>query len=258
MPPALASFDDAWREAGRIVLLLRSCGVPFYLFGSLGVWSLAGELQSWFGLHRRAPGDIDGITLRGCRRRLRECLEADGYILDRRLAVTSEAKVYLFRKPAQLEVEVRFDSLEFCHDIDLRRRLTGDLFTIQLADLLLSKLEIVELTERDGLDLIVLLNAAECLTEADPRWNSELDRITSLLARDWGAWLTVMGNLHGIEALLKPLDLAAHVKTQVLDSASHLRSRLESSRKSIIWHLRGLIGTRCRWYRTVSDRESAF
>ena len=54
-------------------------------------------------------------------------------------------------------LDVFYDRLEFCHVIPLTGRLEVDRPTIPVAELLLSKLQIVQINEKDVVDVILLL-----------------------------------------------------------------------------------------------------
>jgi hypothetical protein len=49
-----------------------------------------------------------------------------------------------------------------CYELDFRRRLTLDAQTLPVADLLLSKLQIIEMTERDVLDTLAICAICRC------------------------------------------------------------------------------------------------
>ena len=74
-----------------------------------------------------------------------------------------------------------YDELEFCHVIPLQGRLEDDRPTIPLAELLLSKLQIVRINEKDAVDACLIL-----LDHELGSGNSEvidLQRITALAPR---------------------------------------------------------------------------
>ena len=72
--------------------------------------------------------------------------------------------------------------------------------TLDLTDLLLTKLQIVELNEKDAQD-VVYLCSAYAVREGDEPGTIGLGRIRSLVGNDWGWWRTVTMNLERITAL---------------------------------------------------------
>jgi hypothetical protein len=147
-------------------------------------------------------------------------------------------------------MDVFLDQLRMCHDLRFAERLTVDRWTLPLADLLLSKLQIVELTDRDAQDVAALLADHE-LTEDDA--GIGLRRIRSVCATDWGWWRTVDGNLGRLIARWRR-DAAGGSAEEGLAlgtataRATALLERLASAPKSAAWRLRAAIGDRMRWY----------
>ena len=87
-----------------------------------------------------------------------------------------------------VHVDVFYEKLDFCHAIALQDRLQVDAPTLPLAELLLAKLQIVKITEKDFVDMIALLLEHE-LGE-DDRTTLNAARIAKLCAEDWGLWRT--------------------------------------------------------------------
>jgi hypothetical protein len=153
-----------------------------------------------------------------------------------------------------LHSDVFLDKLRFCHEIDFRRRLELDSPTIPLVDLLLEKLQIVEINRKDLIDVVVLLS--QYPVGEDPRATDSIDgsRLASLTGRDWGWWRTATMNLR------KTRDFAGDFVTG--EQADKVRKRLEEldrlveeRPKSLGWKLRSLVGDRMKWYREVEEVE---
>ncbi len=127
-----------------------------------------------------------------------------GYHDDREVYIASEGARSIFDDPDRgLHLDVFYDRLEFCHVIPLAGRLEVDQPTIPLAELLLSKLQIVKINEKDVVDAILLL-LDHPLGTADDGDTIDLDRIAALTAADWGLWRTLTQNLDKIAALARP------------------------------------------------------
>ena len=75
-----------------------------------------------------------------------------------------------------------------CHRLDLRDRLDLHPETLSLADLLLTKLQVVETTEKDLVDMATLLSD-HALTEDERGINIEY--IAGIASSDWGWWRTI-------------------------------------------------------------------
>ncbi len=125
-----------------------------------------------------------------------------------------------------------------CHDLDFRRRLTLNAQTLPLADLLLSKLQIIEMTDRDVLDTLAILRD-QPLQAGEEGIN--LHRLAEVCGGDWGWWRTSSANL---EKLSARSDGALECRDQIV----RLRQFLRDLPKSPRWRARAIIGDRKRWY----------
>lgn len=115
-------------------------------------------------------------------------------------------------------------------------------------DLLLSKLQIIEINEKDARDICHLL-AALPLGGSAPV-TIDTDRFGKVLGADWGWWRTVTGNLEKLPALVaeKPGLLPPDPAQDVLAQARQLLEVAESVPKGVKWKLRANVGDRVRWY----------
>jgi hypothetical protein len=156
--------------------------------------------------------------------------------------------MYFFDPDREWGVDVIVDRLEMCHVIDLRGRLEIDPLTIPLADLLLSKLQIVKLNEKDALDVLALL-ASHPIGPTDDAIS--LPRILAHTSRDWGWWRTVSANMAWIQAFAleaserQPLWSAGFDPIRQVASLSR---DIDAAGKSIGWTIRSKIGDRLPWY----------
>src|SRR5207237_5396907 len=101
---------------------------------------------------------------------------------------------YYFKHPRTgLGVDIFMDELYYCHRIAFGGRLHVDSHTIPLAELLLEKMQIVELNEKDVKDTIVLLLEHDIGDGDDETVNGRL--IADVLSDDWGFYHTVNMNL---------------------------------------------------------------
>jgi hypothetical protein len=132
-------------------------------------------------------------------------------------------------------------------------RLKIDPVTIPLAELFLSKAQIVQLNRKDAFDIISLLLNNDIGNEQEGKIG--LDRIASLCADDWGLYKTTTINLKRVEELLlrEELELSHEERDLVLGRVRMIASILESVPKTMAWKMRDLIGTRVRWYAEVEE-----
>lgn len=153
-----------------------------------------------------------------------------------------------------LHSDVFLDKLRFCHEIDFRRRLALDFPTVSVTDLLLEKLQIVEINRKDLVDIMVLL--CEYSISDDGSGNGCLDGryIARLLSGDWGWWRTATENL-GKTMDLSSEYLAEEESKMVRERTARILELVNGHSRSLKWKLRSLIGDRLKWYDEVEEVE---
>lgn len=160
----------------------------------------------------------------------------------------------IFDLPAKnIRSDIVLDKLHFCHDIDLKMRLEIDYPTISLADLLLSKLQIVELNEKDFLDIIMLLLEHKLGNTDNETINIEY--ISKLCARDWGLWRTVTYNLEKIPEVIERYLSEKNEVKNLRDRIHDIVKGIQETKKSISWKWRSKFGEKIKWYREVEELE---
>jgi hypothetical protein len=205
-------------------------------------------------LKREIPNDLDFVSERHLGKRLDELFKGLGYIGDRRIAQATDGQHrYYIHPETQLGVDVYLGSLNYCHPIALEGRLGADPVTIPLAETLLAKLQIVDLTEKDIKDVVVLLLEHDLGTHDDETINAE--RLQEVLSHDWGFYYSASLNLEKISLWLFGVKaLKDEHKSRVLARIETLQDQMERWPKDRRWRLRAKIGPRVRWYQTVEEK----
>jgi hypothetical protein len=152
-------------------------------------------------------------------------------------------------------VDIFLDVFEMCHRFDLKDRLTLDKLTIPLADLLMTKLQVVEITEREYRDTIALVHDHE-VGETDAPDSINAAHIASLCGDDWGIYKTLTINIDNILSALPQYQLQPESKELVANRLKELRNKIENEPKTMRWKLRARIGEKKKWYELPeSDKE---
>jgi hypothetical protein len=151
---------------------------------------------------------------------------------------------------SEMDVDVFLDVFVMCHKLDLKDRLELDDYTISLADLFITKLQIVELNEKDIRDVITIV-----LDHGLGRGREEIDDdyIAKLCADDWGLWKTISKNTEKILEMLNDYGITEEEKQKVKLRLGELLKRLEAEPKGTRWKLRARIGESKKWYETVEE-----
>jgi len=184
---------------------------------------------------------------------IRKAFARLGFEEDREVAVVFARQRMIYNKPGtELHVDIFFDKLDFCHPIPWAGRLEVDSPTIPLAELLLEKMQIIQINPKDIIDSIMLLRE-------HPLDNSDHDtvnakRIAAMCAKDWGLWRTVTMNLKKVSDISKEYSwLANDDRLVVLEKIEQLLGMIESEPKPTAWNIRDKIGDRVKWYKDVHE-----
>jgi hypothetical protein len=159
-----------------------------------------------------------------------------------------------FTAPSGRPVDVMVDRLVMCHTLDFRPSFGNSSLTLDPADLLLSKLQIIELNAKDARDITHLLSGvaigAKGAGQAGDAPFIDTGRFGEVLAADWGWWRTTTGNLEKLPALLaeSPEMIPPQPRFDALEQAGRLLDVAKSVPKSMKWKLRANVGDRLRWY----------
>jgi hypothetical protein len=144
------------------------------------------------------------------------------------------------------QVDVFIDSFRMCHQIPLADRLNGGDRTVPLAELLLTKLQIIELNEKDVRDTVLLLYGHPVEERDGDAVNGA--RIAELCAGDWGLWRTITANLERCRTHVGDYELEQSDRDRISRRFDELLGRIEDEPKSRGWKLRAKVGERKRWY----------
>jgi hypothetical protein len=227
--------------------------IPLRLVGGLAVRALCPS----FPPRVRARQDLDLASISDSRSPLTSFLVERGLEPDKRFNALYGHKQLYFAAPDGRSVDVLIDQLEMCHVLLFKDRIQRMPVTLDVTDVLLSKLQIVELTPKDAQDVVYLLSAYE-VRAGDEVGTVGLDRITSIVRDDWGWWRTVSMNLDRIRefATGQGRDLVpAGGSFDVTEQIEGLGQAVEQVPKSLRWKLRARIGERKRWY-NVPEEDS--
>jgi hypothetical protein len=117
---------------------------------------------------------------------------------------------------------------------------------LPLAELLLTKLQIVEINEKDLRDVTTLLLDHPLGTTDEETIN--VARMAELCGKDWGLWKTVNINLHKLRSFVLDQDLGNDAKRTITLRIDELLVTLDDAPKSLKWKTRAAIGERILWY----------
>ncbi len=212
-----------------------------------------GYLQDALG---RVFTDIDLATYTRHIKDVTRLLTELGYEEDQMVTRLFGEGRLLFHDPRYgRHIDVFIDRLDFCHVLPLAGRLEADKLTLPLAELVVEKMQIVQLNEKDIIDTIMLLREHPVGDGDDETVNAEV--IGALAANDWGLWRTLTGNLAFVgEMLDRYPQLSDEDRVIVRSRLVELRARIDAQKKTVRWQVRSRIGERMKWYKDVENLEN--
>jgi hypothetical protein len=240
---------DIVAESGRLLNAAHTEGVPIRLIGGLAIHMHTEEIPPSL---QRSYDDIDIATPKGASRGVGEFFAKLGYEPAREFnALQGDRRLLFYDRANERKLDVFVGSFEMCHTIPITERIELDDRTIPLAELLLTKLQVVELNDKDLRDIATLLNGHEVGGDDGDAING--DFIASLTADDWGLWRTVKLNLDRVHEQIGSMSLDADAQARIVERADALWQRIEREPKSRKWRVRDRVGDRKRWYEVPDE-----
>ncbi len=237
-------LSDPVAESRRLIDVFTRRNVVARLLGGAAVYLQA---PAEGPILARPVRDIDIATRRGARTAATETLKSAGYVPDQMFNALHGARRLLFYDEANVrKLDVFVGDFSMCHQVPIADRLEKEPLTIPLAELLLTKLQIVELTERDQRDIYNL-------TYHHPVTNGggggiEANYIAEVCARDWGLWRTTNATLERCRSGIGEYGLDDAARERIGERLASLSQRIEAEPKTGKWKLRNRVGDRMRWY----------
>jgi len=245
-------------EALRVVKAAEEKGVILRLIGAVASRIHCpnyGYLQDKLG---RKFSDIDYVSYSRFKEEVKKLFIDLGYTYDEVMARVFAVEFghvgrFIFNDSIYgRHSDVFFDKLEFSHSIPVEGRLEVDSPTLPLAELLLTKMQIAKLTEKDVVDTIMLIREHDVGPNDKETINSAY--IGKLCGEDWGLWRTVTRNLQKVKELLISFkDLTQEDVEDVKLKIDNLLTEIEKYPKTLKWRMRAKIGERKKWYREVEE-----
>ena len=243
-------LDDIHGEAERVARAAVGSGLELRLMGGLAVYLTSPSARR--PPFQRPYPDFDFAVSSRYARRAAGFLEAAGYVPEKMFNAIHGAQRLIFKHPdGRWAIDVVVDEVRMAHRIDLRGRLAGPGLTLNLADLLLTKLQIWEINSKDLGDLVCLL-ADHDVADTDAPDVIDRRRILSLATNEWGLCHTIERNLRRTadEALRRS---PANAVREPGAQATALLDAIAAAPKSLGWKARAAVGERIQWYETPEE-----
>jgi hypothetical protein len=238
---------DPYEAAIATIEAANAAGVPLKLIGGQAVRYLTPDYPP----RTRGGQDMDFASVSTAKKPVMDLLFGLGFQGDARFnTLHGHKQMYFQSAESGTAVDVVMDQLHMCHLLEFKDRIDRLPFTLDVTDLLLSKLQVVEQNEKDVHDIVYLLAAFE-LGRGDEPGTIGLARFGKVVGDDWGWWRTVTGNLDRVVELVSG-ELARLVPPAApfdpVEQARGLRRHADETSKSLRWKIRSRVGDRVQWY----------
>jgi hypothetical protein len=246
------SERDAFDESVAVAREANARGVPLKLLGGQAVRVLCPEFP-----HRaRQDQDMDFASVSTSKKAVIGFFGELGFLSDQRFnTLHGDRQMYFTTADGSTSVDVIMDKLNMCHVLEFRDRIERMPLTLDVTDLLLTKLQIVELNRKDVHDLLHLLSGYE-VRGGDDVGTIGLARVGKIVGEDWGWWRTATGNLDKLVHLGSGEHSDLVPSARVYDpiaQAKHIREFCDACSKSLRWKVRSKVGDRVQWYQLPEE-----
>jgi hypothetical protein len=234
--------DEIVAEAQRLVAVSAERNVVARLLGGTAFVTAAGDCLPTS--RRESIEDIDLATRKRDASQLEAVLIDNGYTPNATFnAINGATRQVYYDTIRRRHIDVFVDRFEMCHVIPIGKTLTESRVTLPLAELLLTKLQIVQLNAKDAVDANALLRASE-LGDVDADHMINVPRLAAMTAADWGLHHTVTITLNRLAEHVPDSDARAAVASRVAE----IQQAMDTAPKTTKWKLRDRVGDRVRWY----------
>lgn len=242
---------DIFAEFARLTTAARQQQILLRAIGGLAVRAHSGDFTKFF---QREYHDLDFVAEAKERRRIEPFFLEMGYESNRQFNILNGSKRQIYLDPtSERHIDIFVGDFEMCHKLPMNGRLHLDPVTVPLAELLLSKTQIVELNRKDALDIAALLLYNETAHDDDSKIN--LSTIAQLCGKDWGLYRTTTINLQQVANTISAVDvnLSGDERALILARLREVQRTFEEMPKSLAWQMRDKVGTRVRWWEEVEE-----
>jgi len=246
--------EKAIAEGLRLVEEAEGQGIHMRLLGAVAIRVHCPRFGHLYENIDRPITDLDVIALGRHNVTIQDFMAERGYEPDPVVMRYYGSSRHIYQRPGDpLKIDVFFDALRFCHVVDFRQRIALDFPTITITDILLEKMQIVEINPKDLKDTVILLRE-HGLAPEERKECVNTRYLGELLGSDWGYWYTVTQNLGKVREYAVEGGAFSPEDVQVVtDRIDELRRILEECPKSMKWKLRSRLGTRVKWYTEVEE-----
>jgi len=244
LPKRAQGLVDSAAERGLVLRLIGSVAVRHHCAASATVSNQLG---------REIPMDVDLVGFVKQYRETDALFKSLHYEPESARTLGHEYGIQrlIYYAPATgIKVDIFLDVLRMSHTIDFKKRLGESAITVAPVDLLLAKLQVFRITEKDIKDIAAIMLVHDLESAIDVPY------LLGLVRQDWGLCYTASRNLALVDGWLENRHgLEPGDASTVRSRLATLRGRIVAEPKSLRWRLRAAVGPRIPWYEEVGEVE---
>jgi hypothetical protein len=242
-----------FEEISKVLSLAKEQSVTLRLIGATAIRSRSETAKKLAA--ERPITDLDFVGYKKERKKIADLFGRLGYQGSEafNLAHGDERLLY-FGLEGKLKIDVWLEIFRMAHTFNFKDRLEVDYPTLPLADLVMTKLQIVELNEKDVRDLICLLTDHGLSEDDRDREKINVTRIADECKQQWGVYKTFTTNLSFIKQMTPKYAMDSAVAQRVQEQIDQILKAIEAAPKTFGWKMRAKIGESRPWYETPDVR----
>ena len=253
MESALMPPSGGLQAAVEIIEAAESRGIRLRLLGGLAFKRICPSANA--PGYARENKDIDLMGRREDAKGIMKTLEGLGYrpreVFNK---LNMGQRLIYYDLANRRRVDVFLDEFIMCHKFNFKESILADTQTLPITQLVMTKLQVVEKTDKEYLDLLA---AFKDFAVSEGPGGIRGDEIADLCSRDWGLHTTFRKSLESL--LSRAQTMGASERDAIVPRVQKLLAIMDSSPKSLAWRMRARIGEKARWYELPdSDSDAVF
>ncbi len=234
--------SSALEAAAQIIDTAEGKGVRLRLLGGLAFKKLCPSSAD--PRYFRENKDIDLMGRREDSRQIMKIMETLGY-KPRELfnKLNMGQRLIYYDMGNKRRVDLFLDEFVMCHKFNFKENILAGTYTLPITQLLMTKLQVVEKTDKEYKDMVVAFHDFDVTSGPD---GIRGDEIADLCSKDWGVYTTFWKSLEALQR--KAAELQGEERSTVTSRVEKLMRMMESAPKSFGWRMRARVGERTRWY----------
>jgi hypothetical protein len=231
---------DRISESLRIIREGEKQGIILRMIGGLAVRAHCEDLE----FCEREYGDVDLVALGKQVVKIRSTFDSLGYSEDLSTTRSTDGTQLLFRQDdSQDHVDVFLDKLRMEHTIDLRDRLQIEDRTISVSDIIITKLIIHVMNEKDYRDIFTIMKDME-LGREDRPGVINVSYLASICSKDWGLFQDINSKIDECLQVMSHYNFSQPESDLIRTRFQSIKEAMDSEPKSLKWKMRSLMGSR--------------